>query len=38
MVLNSRSLADFVLGFESPGDDEISLEKWPIVACRGWHA
>jgi hypothetical protein len=27
--LNSRSLADFVLGFESLGDDEISLEKWP---------
>ena len=29
VILNSRSLADFVLGFESPGDDEISLEKWP---------
>jgi hypothetical protein len=28
VVFNSRSLADFVLGFESPGDDEISLEKW----------
>jgi hypothetical protein len=26
--VNSRSLADFVLGFNVEGDDEISLEKW----------
>jgi hypothetical protein len=25
--VNSRSLADFVLGFNAEGDDEISLEK-----------
>jgi hypothetical protein len=32
VILNSRSLADFVLGFvlgfNVEGDDEISLEKW----------
>jgi hypothetical protein len=28
VVLNSRSLADFILGFKVEGDDEISLEKW----------
>jgi hypothetical protein len=26
--VNSRSLADFILGFKVEGDDEISLEKW----------
>jgi hypothetical protein len=28
VVLNSRLLADFVLGFNVEGGDEISLEKW----------
>jgi hypothetical protein len=28
--LYSRSLADFVLGFNAEGGDEISLEKWAL--------